>query len=417
MALPAFVRIRQDFPDDHVADVATAVEKQLNEVPLRSGQTAAIAVGSRGIANLAEMVRALVDSLRNRGVQAFIVPAMGSHGNATAEGQVEVLARYGVTEQAMGVPIRSSMDTEVIGGLDFDEKTGRYRAGKSVPILFDRTAWREADIVIPVVRIKPHTGFRGRVESGICKMLAIGLAKHVGCAGLHRQGYQRFAELIPAAAEIALASGRIACSLAVVENAHDRTMHVEAVPAKATMTREPELLALAKQHMPRILLPRVDVLVVEEIGKDISGTGMDGNVVGRSELGRLPDFNGPDIRRIVVLRLSEKTHGNATGIGLADIITERAFAAIDRQTTYTNVLTSGSLSGGKIPVALPDEESAIAAATNSVPGVPPDQAIIVRIRNTLTLGEIAVSANATDIVTKTAGMTAVGPFDGRWSIA
>jgi hypothetical protein len=415
------LRVRQQFPDDSISDVAAAVERQLDEPAvaksLKSGQKAAIAVGSRGIANLPVLVRALADGLRKRKVASFLVPAMGSHGGGTAEGQREVLARYGVTEASAGVPIRSDMATEIIGGLTYDERSGKYSTSSGeIPIHVDRTAWREADVVIPVVRIKPHTGFRGRVESGICKMLAIGLSKHVGCAALHRQGYLRFSELIPSAAQVALNSGKIPFSLAVVENAYEKTMHVEVVPGTATMQREPELLKLAKTHMPRILLNRVDVLVVEEIGKDISGTGMDGNVVGRSELGRLPDFNGPEIRRIVVLGLSKKTHGNATGIGLADIITEQAFQAIDRNVTYTNVLTSGSLGGGKIPVALADEERAIAAAVNCVPGVDPAQAIIVRIKNTLHLSEIAVSTNAESAVRATPGMKIVGTFDGNWSV-
>ena len=262
--------------------------------------------------------------------------------------------------------------------------------------------------------MKPHTGFRGPVESGICKMLAIGLAKHEGCARLHREGYDRFARLIPAAAGPLLASGRVPFAVAVVENAAERLALVEAVPAAQVLAREPALLDLARGLLPRLLLPRIDVLVVEEMGKDISGVGMDTNVTGRSEHGHLAGFTGPDIQRIVVLALTAATKGNATGIGLADLITERAFAAIDRTVTATNVLTSGSLPGGRIPVALPSDDEAILAAASCVPGVRAGDATIVRIRNTLRLGHIAVSENLLPVVRATAGCSVVGRFDGTW---
>jgi hypothetical protein len=423
LQLPRFVRVAQSFEDRVEDDIALAVARELERpeilARLQPGKVAAVAVGSRGIANLVALVSSLVTGLSARGLKVIIVPAMGSHGGATADGQQRVLADYGITAESVGAPIVSSMAADRIGALRFDAESKHYQPSEQesatdVPVFLDATALRQADLIIPVVRVKPHTGFRGDYESGICKMLSIGLGKHLGCSRMHREGYGRFAELIPAAARLTLATGKIAFALSVVENAYDHTARIEAVDADHIMQREPELLSAARVLMPRIVLPRIDVLVIDEIGKDISGTGMDGNIVGRSELGRLRDFNGPDIARIVVLGLSEKTHGNAAGIGLADIITERAFHAIDRNVTYTNVLTSGSLSGGKIPLALPSDDEAILAAASCVPGVDPRNATVVRIRNTLLISEIAVSENLVPIVEKTPGLRVLGSFDGNW---
>ncbi len=424
LRLPPFHLVGQAFAGDEVGDVAAAVRAALAApgiaASLRPGLTAAVAVGSRGIAGLPLLVATLVAELTGRGLKVFLVPAMGSHGGGSADGQRAVLARYGVTAESAGAPIRSDMATEAIGALRFDAAAQDYvpvadpDPERDVVVRCDRVAWREADLIIPVVRVKPHTGFRGPVESGICKMLAIGLAKHEGCARLHREGYGRFARLIPAAAGPLLASGRVPFALAVVENAAERLAVVEAVPAARVLTREPALLEMARTLLPRLLLPRIDVLVVEEIGKDISGVGMDSNIIGRAEDGRLPGFTGPDIHRIVVLGLSAATKGNATGLGMADLITERAFAAIDRTVTATNVLTSGSLEGGRIPTALPSDDEAILAAASCVPGVRAEDATIVRIRSTRNLARIAVSENLVSVARATAGCTVEGPFAGRW---
>lgn len=405
LTLPTFRRVRQSFPCPVVADVAAAVSQEVHRLDghLKPGQRCAIAVGSRGIANLPLLVATLVAALKKHGVAPFIIPAMGSHGNATAEGQTAVLAKYGITEATVGAPIRSAMATRRIAGLRW---TGEdYVAGGDLDLHLDAIAHDQADLIIPVVRVKPHTGFRGRYESGICKMLAIGLGKHETCSRLHREGYERFAALIPAAGAAILATGRITAALAVVENADEQTAVVELVPADSVMAREPDLLDQARALMPRLLLPAIDVLVIDEVGKDISGTGMDPNVTGRSESGPTKGFTGPGIDRIVVLGLSAKSGGNATGLGLADVITERCFAAIDREATATNVLTSGSLRGGRIPVAVAGDDQAILAAAACVPGRAPRDVRIVRIRNTLELAEIAVSENLLGEVAKHPSLT------------
>lgn len=419
LRLPAFHLVRQRFATPEIANVAAEVKRVLAApeiiAQLTPGLRVGIAVGSRGIAGIAGIVATVVGELRQRGCTVVIIPAMGSHGGGTAEGQECVLAGYGITTATMGVPVISTLVTRQIGALRFDAAAGDYRDDPTgelpVPMSSDALA---CDLVVPVVRVKPHTGFRADYESGICKMLCVGLGKHAGCSRYHREGYARFPMLMPAAARVVLATGKIGFALALVENAAEHTARVEAVLAGRILAREPELLAEAKTLMPRLLLPSIDVLVVERIGKEISGTGMDTNIIGRSEQG-LPLPGGPDIRRIVVLGLSEATHGNAAGLGLADLTTERAVAAVDRRVTYTNVLTSGSLQAGKIPVALPDDDAAVLAATTLIPGVTSTDATIVRIRDTLHLGEIAVSDNLLPLVAKTPGMEVIGPFIGSFT--
>lgn len=413
--LPVMHHVRQHFPAPEVAEVAATVHAAVSApaiaATLRPGMRVALAVGSRGIAGLATIVQALIAAVQARGCTVVILPTMGSHGGATPEGQLGVLATYGVTPESMGVPIISTLATTEVGALRYDEANARYVADPSgdlpVPVASDALA---CDVVIPVARIKPHTGFRGEVESGICKMLCVGLGKHAGCSRYHREGYHRFAALMPAAASVVLATGKIPFALAVVENAAEHTARIEAVPAAMILSREPELLREARSLMARLLLPAIDVLVVERMGKDISGTGMDPNVTGRSESGELPGFTGPTIRRIVVLSLSEGTHGNACGIGLADLITEHCYQQIDRRITYTNIMTSGSLEAGKFPVALPDEESAIRAALSCMPGIDPEKATVVRIRDTLHLQDIAVSENLLPFVQQHPAMKEVGRF-------
>lgn len=406
------IRVRQSFPRPRIEDVAAAVREQLRRPELAdvlaSRPTVALAVGSRGIAAVVEVVRAVVGELRHQGCDVFVVPAMGSHGGATAAGQVEVLAHLGITAESIGAPIRSSMEVVEVGSV-------LSAHGNEVRLVMDAIAWTEADTVVPVNRIKPHTGFKGPVESGICKMLAIGLGKHEGARRLHGEGYEVFDRLILAAGTAILATGKVGFGLGLVENAHGDLAAIEAMPAAGVVGREQSLLEEARRLMPRILLPTVDVLVVEEFGKNISGVGMDANVTGRGELGvALPGFDGPNIARIVVLGLTEETGGNAHGIGLADVITERAFGQIDRHATWVNALTAGSLACGRIPIARPTDAEAIAAAIHSLPGIAPDRARIVRIKNTLHLFEIAVSENLLEECTRIEGCEIVGEWDGSW---
>jgi len=405
-------RVIQHFPRPRLLDLPAAIRAELDRpdvaARLESLETVALAVGSRGIAHLPEMVTALVATLQTRGLEVFIVPAMGSHGGATSEGQEAILAHLGITATDVGAPIRSAMDVVEIGAIVSPH-------GHEVPVLWDRIAWTEADAVIPLNRIKPHTGFRGPVESGLCKMLAIGLGKHLGAARLHGEGYVVFDRLILEAGRAVVATGRVAFGVGVVENAYGEIARIEAVLGDRIPDREPELLDEARRLMPRLLMPEVDVLVVEEFGKDISGVGMDANVTGRGETGvALPRFDGPVIHRIVVLGLTEAAGGNAHGIGLADLITQRAFDQIDLNATWINSLTAGSLAAGQIPIALPSDDAAIAAAAGSIPGLAAAAARMVRIRNTLHLTEIAVSDNLIEVCRSTPGCELAGIWDGTW---
>ena len=408
---PPLYRVRQTFPRPRLEDVEQVVAEEMARpdvlATLDGLHSMALAVGSRGIAGIDRIVAAFVEALRAAGVDPFIVPSMGSHGGATAEGQEAVLAHLGVTEASVGAPIRSSMATERIG-------TVASPHGHEVPVFMDALAL-EADAVIPVNRVKPHTGFKGPIESGLCKMLTIGLGKHDAAGRFHREGYGVFDRLILEAGRSIIDHGHVAFGLAIVENAYDETAVIEAIPAPAIVEREQDLLEAARRLMPRIHTDRIDVLVVERFGKDISGIGMDANVTGRGELGlALPGFEGPDIARIVVLDLTDATDGNAHGIGLADVITRRLHGRIDLNTTWINSVTAGSLPCGRIPPALGTENGAVMAAASAVPGVAPGEARIVRIRDTLSLTEIAVSENLRDEMDGHESCEVVGLWDESW---
>jgi hypothetical protein len=303
---------------------------------------------------------------------------MGSHGAATAEGQKKVLETYGITEEATGVPIRASMETVVTGHLE-----------DGTPVHMDRHA-AEADAIVVINRIKPHTGFRGATESGLTKMLAIGIGKIVGAATYHSHGMDRFPELLPKVRDVNLAARNVLFGVAIVENAYDETSVVEAVPAESIATREPELQQLAQANLPRLFFDEIDVLVIEEMGKNISGAGFDPNVTGRNRR-NVQWVARPFVKKIVVLGLTRVSHGNATGIGSADVITMRLFRELDVASTYANVITAANLDGAAIPIVMNDDHDAIALAVKTVVRVKPADCRIVRIRNTLHLSEIEVS--------------------------
>lgn len=339
----------------------------------------ALAVGSRGIRNLPVLVRSLVDACRDEGLRVSIVPAMGSHGGGTGDGQKEVLAGLGITPEAMGVPVCSTREVRTVG----------VTAG-GVPVMVN-AALERYQAVIPVNRVKPHTDYCGDHESGLCKMLAIGLGNHEGCSRLHQEGFQSFPSLIPEVAHIVLDAVPVPFGVAVVENAFDETLLVEAVPAAEIHEREKELLRIAYRHMPRIRLNGIDVLIVDRIGKEISGAGMDPNVVGRTTAGILPGYDGPAIRRIVVCGITPASHGNAIGVGLADFITRAMFREIDPLTTGTNAIASGNPESGRIPIVMETLEDAVRGALLTAGVDRWDEARIVRIPDTLHLGTIHVS--------------------------
>ena len=351
----------------------------MNQGGVAPGARVCLAVGSRGIDRIADVVAAAVERIRQAGATVFIVPAMGSHGGATAAGQLEVLASYGITGEAAGCEIRSSMETVALG---------EVRPG--VPVFFDRHAFEEADLVVPINRVKPHTDFSGEIESGLLKMIAIGLGKQKGADTFHRQGFGSFHELIPAVAAYTLAHAPIPFGLALVENGHARLRHVEAVPAGRIAERERELLIMARAAMARLPLAALDVLVLDYIGKDISGLGMDSNVVGRYYTG--PTGAGPAIQRIVVRDLTDETEGNAVGIGMADVVLRWAVDRMDAAKTYMNCVTAKTPEGARVALTVDTDREALDVALACCIQVEPAQARIVRIRDTKHLEWLYASA-------------------------
>ena len=388
--LPKLIKVHQQFDEHRIIDIPGAVHEQLCRPEIDScinkGTRIAVGVGSRGIANLALIVKSVVDGLKRKGTEPFVFPAMGSHGGATAEGQQKLLHSYGVTEDYIGAPVQATM--EVVEQARMADKT---------PLYIDRYA-SESDGIVLVNRIKPHTAFRGSIESGIVKMMIIGMGKMAGATVMHGDcGMDRFGSVLPEAASALMPHIPFLFGLGLVEDAYDHTACIEAIHGTALIEREEALLVKAKSLMPRLYLNALDVLVIDQIGKEISGGGFDPNIVGRNSRG-VVGFDDVDINKLVVLGLSPDTHGNATGVGLADVITKKLFDAIDFKATYTNVITSTYLDAAAIPIVMETDEEAIALAIRTVPRVKPEAVRMVRIKDTLSLGEIKVSEALLDEV-------------------
>jgi lactate racemase-like protein len=385
VSYPNLVRVRQQFERPEIGDVAGAVMAALDRLDLRRtirpDQSVALTAGSRGIANIPLVLRTVAGYLKDLQARPFLVPAMGSHGGGTAEGQRHILESYGITEAYVGAPLRASMDVVSLGS-----------TAEGFPVVLDRHA-AEADHIAVIARVKPHTGFSGLVESGLLKMMMIGLGKHAGALEYHRILLDHpFDQVVRSVARTVRARAPIAFGLALVENAYDETARVEAVPPDEFEPREEELLELAKRWLARLPFRQADLLVVDEIGKDISGSGMDTNVVGRKRAFRSQRMDGqPNMRHIFVRGLTERTHGNATGIGLADFTTTRLVRAMDYRATVINCLTAGYPEGANLPVHF-DTDREILDAALAINGTrTPEQARVVRIRNTLCLEEVEVS--------------------------
>ena len=382
-ALPDLRPVTQLFPRPQLEDVYAstydAVSARLAELGAQAGARVAVGVGSRGIRDIVPVVAATVAACRAAGLDPFIAPAMGSHGGGTAEGQRAVLEHLGVTEKAVGAPILSDTQVTLIG-----------ETASGIPVHFD-TLSLGADYVVPVNRVKPHTDFAGTHESGLCKMLTIGFANHIGCSRVHQEGFERFDRVVPEIAALVLERAPVAFGVAIVENAYDESCVVEAIPRERILAREAELLRIAYAQMPRLLFEHINVLIVEEIGKNISGAGMDPNIVGRTAKGMLPGYTGPSIGRIVVAGLTEAGGGNAIGIGQADFTTAQVAAHFNAGATYTNAIASGTPESGRLPIVLPTLDDAVRAALQTSGVVDWSQAAIVRIQNTLHLDTIWVS--------------------------
>ena len=411
VAIPRMFPAVQTFPRPRIlaADIPGVVCAELSRPELmdmiRPGMNIAITAGSRGIANVTVITRAIADLVKERGAHPFIVPAMGSHGGATAEGQVEVLASYGITAESMGCPIRSSMEIVHLGSSEL---------GKSVYL--DRLAY-ESDGIILSCRLKPHNAFRGPYESGPCKMMTVGLGKQAGAETIHSDGMGRIADHIAASARAILARAPILLAIPCIENGYDETCLIQAIPAGDILRREPELLAYAFANMAKLIVGEGDVLVVDEIGKNYSGTGVDPNITGTFSTEYAT--GGVRVQRTCMLDLSEPSHGNALGVGLASAITKRLFDKIDSEKMYANCITSIVLKSAVIPIVLATDREAIQFCLRTLNHVDRGQVRVIRIPNSLHIEHIMLSEAYYDDVAHGAyaGLTAAGrpehlAFDG-----
>ncbi len=381
--IPRIASVNQIFNQPEIADVAGAVASLVRSSRIQQrvpkGGSVAVTVGSRGVAEIALIARTVVDELKALGFKPFIVAAMGSHGGGTEQGQRSILASYGVDERSMRCPVETSMDTVVLGSNSL-----------GLPIRFDRNAY-EADGIVLLNRIKPHTSFKGAYESGLLKMLAIGLGKREGAAQVHKLGLPGLTTILPEVGSFLLQKTKVALGLAVLENANDRIARVVAVEPEDLLEQEPKLLDEARSLMPSLPFDQIDVLIVGELGKNFSGTGMDPNVIGRQRVETMPDLPRPQVTRLAVLDLSVETQGNALGVGLADLITRRLAERIDPEPIRVNCFTSNFLTRARVPLALETDREVVQACIDTCWQIFSEQIRMVVIPNTLELSRLWIS--------------------------
>jgi hypothetical protein len=381
MAFPKMFRVKQELQGPMLADIPAAVRETMRNLKLadrvKPGQTVAITSGSRGVANIDRITKAVVDELKTLGLKPFICPTMGSHGEATAEGQLKILEHYGITEATMGCPMKSSMEVVEIGKV------------KGTTVFCDKNAWG-ADHIVVIGRVKTHTDFDGEIESGLYKMMAIGLGKQHGAENYHRAGHHySYAEIFPLVGQAVLDSGHVLFGLGIVENGHDQTAKVQAILPKDFAPAEKALLKEAKAWMARLPFDALDVLIVDELGKNISGAGMDPNVIGRASVQK--PAGKPHIRILFVRDITPEAEGNAIGVGFAEMTTKRLVRKINYAAMHMNAITSGVAEAAKVPMAFDTDRQAIEIALGMIGLTTPEQARVVRIKNTLHLTEIDCS--------------------------
>ena len=400
--LPKMYRVRQSFNKEHLEDIEGTVAREFAKAEIRSqvkpGMRVALAVGSRGIRNLSRIVKCVVDQLLALEAEPFIVAAMGSHGGGTLEGQLEILHTYGITQEAMGIPVVANNDVELLGS-----------TSRGIQVYFDKLCLEQADLVIPINRVKLHTDFVDTIQSGMCKMLVIGLGHHKGCTAIHKADFSYFGDTLREATRLILSRAKVGFGVAIMENAYDQTLLVEAVPAGKMLEREAELVMLSRKNMPILMIPDIDVLVVEQIGKDISGNGYDPNILGKSFLLKEFVLPVPKIGRMVVLDVSPASHGSAVGIGIFDVTTRKLFDQLNMEAMYANDIALGCLDDCKIPLVAADEEEAIRVAVKVLRDNDPEKLKIVRIRDTLHMEEIQVSEDLLDMVKADPRLELLGP--------
>ncbi|MEJ2134477.1 MAG: lactate racemase domain-containing protein [Desulfofustis sp.] len=404
--IPPMYRVRQEFYVNPLEDIEKSCLEQIGALSrlatLKRGARIAVAVGSRGIANLSRITAAVVKALQAQGFEPFIVSGMASHGKATAEGQAELLAELGVTEAAVGCPVRASVEVVEIGTID-----------SGLPVYMDRIA-SEADGIVVINRIKTHTAFHAEYESGLVKMLAIGLGNDIGAKSCHQLGFGKMAGNIVAMTRMKLDKMPVLFGVAVVEDGAENVSSIEVIDAGKIMEREPELLKISKSYMPSIGIDQIDVLVVDRMGKEISGDGMDPNITGRYATPYAS--GGPQVSKLAILGVTEKSHGNVIGVGQADICTQKLFEGADLETTYVNSLIATVTSVARLPMILPTDYDAIRAAILTCNIGDFSKVRLVRIRDTLHLGELLVSEALVDEVSGKANVISVdGPVEMKFT--
>ena len=379
-------KIKQKFNNDPLIDIQGALREELKKIQpfIKPGANIALAVGSRGIKKLAEVVAEVASFVKDHYAKPFIIPAMGSHGGATSSGQAEVLSGYGISEQKLGIPVRSSMEVLELP-----------RGNSSVPVYMDKNAW-DSDGVILINRIKPHTDYHGHFESGLVKMSVIGLGKEKQASAVHSYGVYGLSDLIPMIAKEIFRSGKLIGGIGLVENKYDDLEIIKVLITGEIFEKEPELLEIARNNMPSLPVNDIDILIVDQMGKDISGVGIDTNIIGRIKISGQKEPESPAIKAIAVLDLTENSHGNAIGVGLSDVITRKLFEKIDLSTTYTNAVTSSFLERAKIPVIASSDREAFGLALRSCGFLKKGEARIIRIKDTLHLDEMYVSQSVMD---------------------
>ncbi len=392
LELPKMYKVKQLFSNDKIDDVENCIKLQLNSKEIlsiiRPGQKIALAVGSRGIRNIDFIVKTIADELKKLGAEPFVLSAMGSHGNGTSEGQREVLETYGINKEKTGVDIVTNVDVNLIG-----------KTKKGIDVYFDKIAL-QADLIIPINRVKLHTDFIGELQSGMCKMLVIGLGNQKGCSLIHEDDPANFAKTIEESAEIILDKANVGFGVAILENSYHETAKIEIVLKDNLIEREKELVKISKEYFATLMIPDIDILVLEEIGKNISGPGFDPNVLGRSPILTEYTMNIPKIKRMVLLDLTAESHGSGPGIGMFDIVTKKAVNKLDFEKTYTNVIAAKLIEEAKIPLIVDDEETAIKVAIKATRNLDKNSLKIVKIKNTLELENIQVSEALLNYVKK-----------------
>lgn len=395
--------IMQIFEQRKIDNIPEEISQEFEKIRLsekiKPGMQICITVGSRGINNIQLIIKSIIAEVKKRRGVPFIIPAMGSHGGATAEGQKKVLENYGITEETMGVPIKNSMDVVELGRLE-----------NGLPVYFDKIAF-EVDGIIVVNRIKVHTAFKSDIESGLHKMLSVGLGNHKGASLVHYLGVSGIRDYMVEFAKVVLEKAPVLCGLGILENAYDDTYKLTAASPGDFEKVDKELLKECKKILPVLPVLDVDILVVEEMGKNISGTGMDTNIVGGIRGYKEGDYTPPRIKRIILLDLTKETDGNALGIGLVDLITKKVYEKIDLNATYANTITTTFLDRARIPIVCNTEEEAFNIAMKTIWNLPGKKPRIIIIRNTLKLDELYVSENIWEEIRDRANISSLGDWE------